>query len=83
MTIFDQLENSISCDYYDVDDPNKIEINQSDLIVIHVNTSSLALHIEKCKLFLCLIKTKFDIICVSKSRITKSNSLRTNINIPG
>ena len=83
MTIFDQLENSISCDYYDVDDPNKIEINQSDLIVIRVNTSSLALHIEKCKLFLCLIKTKFDIICVSKSRNTKSNSLRTNINIPG
>ena len=83
MTIFDQSENSRSCDYYDVDDLNKIEINQIDLTVIRLNTPSLALRIEKCKLFLCLIKTKFDIICVSESRITKSNSLTTNINIPG
>ena len=81
--LFDQSENSISCDYYDVDDFNKIVVNQSDLTVIHLNISSLALHIDKLKLFLSLIKTKFDIICISESRITKNNSLTTNINIPG
>ena len=59
--LFDQSENSISCDYYDVDDFNKIVINQSDLTVIHLNRSSLALHIDKLKLCLGLIKTKFDI----------------------
>ena len=79
--LFDRSENSISCDYYDVDDFNKIVINQSDLTVIHLNISSLALHIDKLKLFLSLIKTKFDIICISESRITKSNSLTVNINI--
>ena len=50
---------------------------------IHLNISSLTLHIDKLKLFLSLIKTKFDIICISESRITKNNSLTTNINIPG
>ena len=79
---FDQLENSVSCDYYDVDDLNKIVINQSDLTDMHLNISSLALHIDKHKLFLILIKTKFDIICISESRITKK-TLTTNINIPG
>ena len=80
---FDQSENSISCDYYDVDDLNKIMINRSDLTVIYLNISSLALQIDKLKLFLSLIKTKFHIICISESRITKNNSLTTNINIPG
>ena len=80
---FHQSENSISCDYYDVDDINKIMINQSDLTVIQLNMSSLALQIDKRKLFLSLIKTKFDIICISESRITKNNSLTTNFNIPG
>ena len=47
--LFDRSENSISCDYYDVDDFNKIVINQSDLTVIHLNISSLALHIDKLK----------------------------------
>ena len=74
--LFDQLKNSISCDYYDIDDFNKIVINQSDLTVIQLKISSPALHIDK-------LKTKFDIICISESRITKNKSLTTNINIPG
>ena len=32
--LFDQSENSISCDYYDTDEFNKILINQSDLSAI-------------------------------------------------
>ena len=54
--LFDQSENSISCDYYDVDDLNKIVINQSDVTVIHLIILSLALHIDKLKLFLSLIR---------------------------
>ena len=80
--LFDQSEKSISCDYYDVDNLSKIAINQSDITVMHINISSLALHIDKLKLFLSLIK-KFDIICISESRVTKKNSLTTIINIPG
>ena len=69
---FVQSQNSISCNYYDVDDLNKIVINQSDLTVIHLNISSLALYNDKIKLFLSLTKNKFDIICLSESKITKT-----------
>ena len=58
-------------------------INQRNRTVIHLNISSIALHTDKFELFVSLIKTKFDIICISESRITKNNSLTTNINIPG
>ena len=58
--LFDLSENPISCNYYDVHDFSKIMINQSDLNVIQLNISSLAQHIDKLKLFLSLIKTKFD-----------------------
>ena len=80
---FWSVRNSISCDYYHVDDLNKIVINQSDLTVIHLNISSLVLNIDKLKLFLNLIKTKFDKMYISESRIIKNNSLTTNINISG
>ena len=66
---FWSVRKSISCDHYGIDDLNKSVINQSDLTVIHQNISSLALHIDKLKLILSL------------SRITKNNSLVTNINI--
>ena len=72
-----------NCNCYETDNLNKIVINQNDLTVIQLNISSLDLHIDNLKLFLSLFKTKFDIICISESRITKSNSLTTNINIPG
>ena len=58
-------------------------INQSDLTIIHLNLFSLALHIDKIKLFFSLTETKFDIMCISESRSTKNNSLTTSINIPG
>ena len=60
----DQSENSISCDYYDVDDFNKIVINQSDLTVIHLNISSLALHIDKLKLFLRPLLVESSVIVI-------------------
>ena len=72
-----------NCNCYETDNLNKIVINQNDLTVIQLNISSLDLHIDKLKLFLGLFETKFDIICISEGRITKSNSLTTNINIPG
>ena len=64
-------------------------INQRDLTTIHLNISSVALHIEKHKLILnslnlnYLIKTKSDIIRIFGSRIIKNNSLTTSIKIPG
>ena len=81
--LLDPSENLTSCDYYDVNDISKLRINENDLSVIHLNISSLPLHINELKLFLNFFKCKFDIISISESRITKSNTLTTNIDIPG
>ena len=81
--LLDPSENLTSCDYYDVNDISKLRINENDLSVIHLNISSLPLHINELKLFLSFFKCKFDIISISESRITKSNTLTTNIDIPG
>ena len=81
--LFDGNENSISCDYYDINELNKLSVNQKDLKIIHLNISSLPLHINELKIFLSLVKVRFDIISLSESRITKNNSLTTNIDIPG
>ena len=37
--LFDQSENSIGCDYYDIDDFNKVVINKIDLTVIMTDLS--------------------------------------------
>ena len=80
--LLDPSENLTSCDYYDVKDISKLRINENDLSVILLNISSLPLHINELKLFLSFFnKVKFDIISISESRITKSNTPTTNIDI--
>ena len=81
--IFEESENSVSCDYYSVHDLSKIQIHQHDLSIIHLKISFLASHIHELKLFLSLLKVSFDIICISESRISKHNLPTININIPG
>ena len=79
----DPSENLTSCDYYDVNRISKVRINENDLSVIHLNILSLPLHISELKLFLSFFKVKFDIISISERSITKSNTLTTDIDIPG
>ena len=81
--LLDPSENLTSCDHYDVNDISQLRINENDLSVIHLNISSLPIHINGLKLFLSFFKCKFNIISISQSRITKSNTLTTNIDIPG
>ena len=48
----DLSENLTSYDYDDVNDSSKLRISENDLSVIHLNMSSLPLHINELKLFL-------------------------------
>ena len=61
----------------------KIKIKEQDFSLLHLNISSLSSHINELKTLLSQCDTKFDIICISESRISKKNSLTTNIDIPG
>ena len=82
--LLDWSENLTSCDCHDINDINKlIIINENDLSVIYLNISSLPLHINELKLFLSFFKMKFDIISISESSITKSNTLTTNVHTGG
>ena len=44
---------------------------------------SLSSHINELVTFLNLLETKFDIICITESRLSQKNPLTSNINIPG
>ena len=77
----DSNKNTASCDYYDLNDFNKVIVTKQDLAVLHLNISLLSSHINELKLLLSSLN--FDIICITESIITKSNLPTSNIHIPG
>ena len=81
--LFDQSENSVSCDYYTPYELNKIKVKQEDLSVLHLNISSLSAHIDDLKNFLSELSIKFAVICISESRLSQKNPQTTNINLVG
>ena len=61
--VFDDNENEISFDYCSIDDPNKLNMNMHhNPFILHLNISSLYLHIDDLKIFLSLLTAKLDII---------------------
>ena len=69
--VFDDNENVISCDYYNIDELTKLNINgQHDLFILHLNISLFSSHINDLKIFLSLLTAKVDILCISESRQT-------------
>ena len=81
--LFDQTEHSVSCDYYNLTDFRKVKNTQQDLSILHLNISSLSAHINDLKTFLNLVDSKFDIICISESRLSLKHPQTTNIELPG
>ena len=53
--IFDETNDLISCNYYDIDEPNKIHTKEQDPYIIQLNISSLSSHIADLKIY-CLTK---------------------------
>ena len=80
--IFDQSDNLISCDYYDIPEFKKMKIReQQDLSILHLNISSISVHINDLRNFLNLLDQKID-ICISESRISTKNPQTTNVDLP-
>ena len=78
----DPNEDTVSSEYYELNDFNKVIVTKQDLAVLHLNISSLSPHINELKLLLSSFNLNFDIICITESRITKSNLPTSNIHIP-
>ena len=79
----DPNENTVSCDYYDLNGFNKVIVTKQNLAVLHRNISALSSHINELKQLLSSSNLNFDIICITESKITKSNFPTGNIHIPG
>ena len=81
--VLNETENNISCDYFEMDEFKKIKIKQHDFLLLHLNISSLSSHTNELVTFLNLLETKFDIRCITESRLSQKNPLTSNISIPG
>lgn len=81
--IFNETNDPISCDYYNIYELNKIQTKERDLCIIHLNISSLSSHIDDLEIFFSLLSNKADIICISESRLSQRNLVTTKLNSLG
>ena len=69
--------------YYDIEEMHNIEIPQKNksLSLFHIHACSLNKNFDGLQHLLSCTKTKFDIIAISETRITKQVSLSNNLNL--
>ena len=76
-------EKISSSKYYDIEEIHNIEIphKNKSLSLFHINACSLNKNFDDLQHLLSCTKTKFDIIAISETRITKQVSLSNNLNL--
>ena len=77
-------EKISSSKYYDIEEMHNIEIpqkNYSNYSFFHINACSLNKNFDDLQHLLSCAKTKFDIIAIRETRITKQISLSNNLNL--
>ena len=76
-------EKISSSKYYDIEEMHNIEIPQKNksFSLFHINACSLNKNFDDLQHLLSCTKTKFDIIAISETRITKQVSLSNNLNL--
>ena len=76
-------EKSSSSKYYDIEEIHNIEIPHKNklLSLFHINVCSFNKNFNDLQHLLSCTKTKFDIIAISETRITKQVSLLNNLNL--
>ena len=69
--------------FYDIEEMHNIEIphKNKSLSLFHINACSLNKTFDDLQHFLGCTKTKFDMIVISDTRITKQVSLSNNLNL--
>ena len=75
---------TIDCKYYSTDDFSAAHFNANkSFSILHFNIHSIELHIEEFRIVLQMIDFKFDIICISESKILIDRAPLTDISIDG
>ena len=78
----DFLDDNIQSKYYTVGEFINEKFSPNKFSIIHLNIASLQLHIDELRSLLYGLKLKFDIICISESRLFDDKPL-VNIDIDG
>ena len=76
-------EKISSSKYYDIEEMRNIEIphKNKSLSLFHINACSLNKNFDDLQHLLSCTKTKFDIIAISETKITKQVSLSNSLNL--
>ena len=80
----DEIIPAIDCQYYSIDDFTAAQFDPNkSFSILHLNIHSIQRHIEEFRVILQLMDFKFDIICISESKIIKDCVPKIDINIAG
>ena len=75
---------AINCQYYSIDEFSAANFNPNkSFSILHLNIHSIELHIEEFRIILEMINFKFDIICITESKIIKDSPPKIDIYISG
>ena len=76
-------ENVVNSRYFNIDQIQSLELCQKEksLSLFHINACSLNKNFDELVYLLKCTNKNFDIIAVSETRISKKNSLTSNINL--
>ena len=76
-------EKISSSKYYDIEEVHNIEIphKNKSLSLVHINACSFNKNFDDLQHLLSCTKTKFDIIAISETRITKRVCLSNHLNL--
>ena len=79
----DNFENISSCKYYTPDEFNNLKFVNNDMLMLHLNITSLPFHYEDLHNFLVHMPTKPSIFGISESKLKKNNPSLINVSLPG
>ena len=74
-------EKISSSKYYDIEEVDNIQIPHKNKSLFNINACSLNKNFANLQHLLSCTKTKFDIIAISETKITKKVSLSNNLNL--
>ena len=80
----DNVNSIINCKYYSIDEFTSAKFKQDkSFSILHLNIHSIELHIDELRIVLEMLNFKYDIICLSESKIYKNVEPKIDITITG
>ena len=80
----DNNDVQIDCKYYSLNEFVSAKFKSSKTFsIVHLNIHSIEKHIEELRVILAMLEFKFDVICLSESKIKKDFDPKVDINIEG